>query len=165
MVRRSAEAVMAAVPRLTVVTGYQPDLIREALAGLDATFVHNPDYASGLGLSLAAGIRALPGSANGVVVGLADMPFVLPQTVSALVAAFREADSSVVVPVYDGTRGNPVVWPRRCYSALAHLSGDFGGRRLLRGEALHELPVDDPGVLRDVDILADLDPAETGPLG
>lgn len=165
MVRRSAEAIGAAVPRLTVVTGYQPHLIRQALAGLDAAFIHNPGFSSGLGSSLAVGIGGLPGSATGVVVGLADMPFVLPRTVSALIAAFTGAVSSVVVPLHNGKRGNPVVWPKRCFSELARLSGDVGGRELLRGEALLELAVDDPGVLKDVDTLGDLDQAETGSLG
>jgi molybdenum cofactor cytidylyltransferase len=40
---------------------------------------------------------------------------------------------------------------------LAALSGDEGARRLLKGPGLQLVPVDDPGVLRDVDTPADLD--------
>ncbi len=52
-------------------------------------------------------------------------------------------------------RGNPVLWPARCFDALRALSGDVGGKHILARApgAVLEVSVDDPGVLRDVDAL------------
>ena len=48
MVRRVVEAALASRARpILVVTGHQADSLRAALAGLDVTFVDNPDYAAG----------------------------------------------------------------------------------------------------------------------
>lgn len=151
MVRCSALALRPALDTLAVVTGHQQERIRQALKGLDVRFVDNPDYKTGLGSSLSAGVRALPATADGLVVGLADMPFLLTTTVSALVEAFRGAPSHVTVPVYDGARGHPVIWPQRCFAALRQATGDAGGRALLLRETVVEVPVDDPGILKDVD--------------
>ena len=61
LVRRAAEAALASrAASVTVVTGHQPEAVRQALEGLDVQIVHNPGYETGLSASLRAGIGALP---------------------------------------------------------------------------------------------------------
>ena len=93
--------------------------VEAALAGLPVRFVHNPDYAEGLGTSLKAGIAAVPAEADGAIVCLGDMPQVDAELIDKLIAAFDpERGALVVVPTFDGRRGNPVVWSRRFFHDL-----------------------------------------------
>ena len=66
---------------------------------------------------------------------------------------FVEApEGAILVPTVDGKRGNPVVWSRRYFAALAAVSGDVGGRALIgeNAAAVVELPVGGEA-LADVD--------------
>lgn len=163
MVRWAAEAAAAsAAGELVVVTGHQPEAVREALAGLDARFVHNSAYADGLSTSIASGLAALGDAADGVLVMLGDMPRVSASDVDRLIAAFDpEEGRSIVVPTFDGKRGNPVLWGREFFPTLAGLQGDVGARHLIgeHSEVVAEVELGD-SVLSDIDTEAALAAAE-----
>ena len=111
------------------------------------------DAALGMSRSLAAGVAAMR-HADGLLVGLADMPFVRPNTLWLLTAAMRRRPERIVRPQHNGKPGNPVGFPAARYDALMRLQGDAGARDLLAGCAdVFSVPVDDAGVLRDVDRL------------
>jgi molybdenum cofactor cytidylyltransferase len=155
MVRHAVEAQLAsrAAP-VIVVTGHQRDEVEAALAGLDVRFVHNREFAAGLAGSVKAGLAALPEAAAGVVVSLGDMPNVTPAVIDRLAQVFAEqAEALAVVPTLFGQRGNPVLLARGLFGAVAGLSGDQGARRLLdeAGDAVIEVPLDDPAIALDVD--------------
>jgi molybdenum cofactor cytidylyltransferase len=148
------EALGSPARPVIVVTGHQHERVEAALKGLPVTIVHNPDFADGLSTSLKAGIAALPPDADGVIVCLGDMPQVDAALIGRLIAAFDpERGALVVVPTIEGKRGNPVVWSRRFFSALATLDGDVGARHLIASypEAVSEVALSDRAALVDVD--------------
>lgn len=155
LVRIVAEQVLASkAAGVTVVTGHQADKVREALRGLDVSFVHNPDYAEGLAGSVKAGIAAVPAAADGAVVCLGDMPLVDARLIDRLIEAFApDRGALIVVPVSDGRRGNPVLWSRRFFAELMTLDGDIGARHLIarHGETVAEVPVAGAGAFLDID--------------
>jgi molybdenum cofactor cytidylyltransferase len=155
LVRIAAEQALASQARpVIVVTGHQRERVAAALAGLDVTFVHNPDYAEGMSTSVKVGIAAVPPDADGAIVCLGDMPQVDAKLIDRLLAAFDpEKGALVVVPTIDGKRGNPVVWSRRFFPELAALGGDVGARHLIASypEAVAEVPVPGRAALVDVD--------------
>jgi molybdenum cofactor cytidylyltransferase len=155
LARIAAEQALASQARpVIVVTGHQRERVEAALAGLDVTFVHNPDYADGISTSVKAGIAAVPADADGAIVCLGDMPQVDAKVIDRLLAAFDpEKGALVVVPTMDGKRGNPVVWSRRFFPELGALGGDVGARHLIASypEAVAEVPVAGRAVLVDVD--------------
>ena len=168
MVRRVVVTALAsqAAPVL-VVTGNAEKRVVAALAGLSVVLVPNPNWASGMAGSLAAGLGAVPSSAAGALICLADMPFVRAATLDHLIETFDDA-AEAVVPVHDGTQGNPVLIGRALFTELAAGHGDEGARKLLaRGDRRVILcSVDDPGVAIDVDTreaLASLHPS--APMG
>ena len=167
MVRRVATvALEAGLAPVVVVTGHQADGVWTALGGLPVDFVHNPAAQTGLASSLVAGVRALPEAVAGAAILLADMPRVRSATVRVVAEALeleaREPGTrepriggTVSVPMHDGRRGNPVAWARAHFAEILKLEGDRGARALLdrHPSCVVEVPVDDPGVLRDVDTL------------
>jgi molybdenum cofactor cytidylyltransferase len=106
--------------------------------------------------SIQVGIEAL-GPVETWMVLPADMPFVLPATVAA-VAAHAVRTGAVVVPVHAGRRGHPIALPAALCAPLLGADSASSLKAALVGleVPLVELPVPDPGVLRDVDVWSDL---------
>jgi molybdenum cofactor cytidylyltransferase len=160
MVRRVARVALGAgLEPVVVVTPSPPGPIGGALDGLPVRLAENPDARRGLSTSLRRGLSEIPEGSLGVAVLLADMPFVRPDTVCALVAALEDSDGwSPCVPVYGGRWGNPVVWPARYLREMRALEGARGARGLLElhADRVREVVVDDEGIHRDVDTPADV---------
>ena len=155
MVRTVADALeSSSVAPVVVVTGHESDRVGEALAGTRVRLVHNPEYRQGLSGSLRIGLTALPESAEGAVICLGDMPLVTSQHVEKLVAAFDPAEGrEICVPVFEGKRGNPVLFARRFFEEMKAVRGDVGARHLIGEyeEYVCEVAMDDRAVLVDVD--------------
>jgi molybdenum cofactor cytidylyltransferase len=155
LVRIAAEEALASRAKpVIVVVGHQRGEVEKALAGLPVQFVQNPDFAQGLGTSLKAGIAAVPADAEGAIVCLGDMPQVDAGLIDRLVAAFDpERGALVVMPTFEGKRGNPVLWSRRFFPDLVAIEGDVGARHLIGryGEAVVEVPLAGKAALVDVD--------------
>lgn len=138
-------------------------VVRETawLSGLDlraprVRVVVNPEPERGMFSSIQAGLDAT--GDDPVLVLPADMPFVSAGTVSAVVGAVRRSDR-VVTPVFEGRGGHPVGIPARLRASLLALPAATTLKAALAamdGETL-ALPVDDPGIIRDVDRAGDLE--------
>jgi molybdenum cofactor cytidylyltransferase len=155
LVRIAVEQALASRAKpVIVVTGHERERVEAVLKGLPVQFVHNPDFAVGLGGSVRTGIAAVPAAADGAIVCLGDMPQVDASLIDRLIAAFApEQGALAVMPTIDGQRGNPVLWSRRFFPDLMAIEGDVGARNLINryGEAVVEVPVTGKGALVDVD--------------
>ena len=154
LVRNVAVLALASQAVTTiVVTGQAAERVAAVLADLPVALVHNPDYASGMASSLKVGIAALSPDIDGALILLADMPRVAVVTLDALIATFvaTEPAPAAVAPVHAGHEGNPALLGRDLFSDVARLEGDAGARRLFAGRSIIACPVDDPGILFDID--------------
>ena len=144
----------SSVRPIVVVTGHEAERVEETLAGTDVRIVHNPAYREGLSGSLRVGLAALPESVDAALICLGDMPLVATCHVEKLVAAFDPAEGrEICVPVFQGKRGNPVLFARRFFEEMAAVRGDVGARHLIGEyeECVCEVAMDDRAVLVDVD--------------
>lgn len=162
MAQAAARALVAALAPVggTCVAVVRPG--QTALAALlsqaGCTAIECPEAAQGMGHSLACGVRATA-QARGWLVALADMPRIAPPSYAAVRDALLRGDArTIAAPSWQGQRGHPVGFGRHWFEALSHLQGDEGARAVLaaaRG-AITLCPVDDEGVLQDVDRPGDL---------
>ncbi|WP_434709866.1 nucleotidyltransferase family protein [Pseudomonas sp. R1-1] len=150
-VRSVIEQVLVNLPaeldkRVLVTTEARPQAMRMAQAyGCDVVSIES----TGMGDSIAAGVAACA-DADGWLIVLGDMPFILPSSIERVVAAM--VDDAVSVPVLGGEFGHPVGFGRALGPALSGLSGDRGARPLFEQGRVVEVAVDDPGVVWDVDV-------------
>jgi molybdenum cofactor cytidylyltransferase len=154
LLRHAAETGLAAgLDPLVVIIGAEAAAMRRELAGLPVLVVENPRYAEGQSTSLRAGLAALPRDVAAVVTLLVDMPGVDAPLIQALVAAWEASGAPIVRPAHAGRPGNPVLFAAWLLPELARAEGDEGGRPVLRAHAadVQLLPVENPGVLQDVD--------------
>lgn len=116
------------------------------------------DARAGMSRSLACGLKQV--GADFALVALADMPFLQPSTVHYILSAVDNAAGvKALQTYYKGKAGHPKLLHRDLFDELCALQGDQGGFAVLKklaGSQLLSLEVDDPGVLRDVDVPADL---------
>jgi molybdenum cofactor cytidylyltransferase len=109
----------------------------------------------GMGGTLAEGLAHIP-NWDGLLVTLADMPWVRPSTYTTI--ALQLKPESICIPSHNGRRGHPVGFGKRFFRELAELEGDFGARDLLTKyrDKVREISLSDPAILRDIDIPEDL---------
>lgn len=148
----SVATVHAHVPDIWLVL--RPSDDADALGVPQAVTVVRSEAAElGLGHSLASGMRvvARDSSADAVAILLADMPWITASTLDRLFAA--AAPDRIVLPLYQGQPGHPVIFGRHFWPELLQLSGDVGAKAVLHAnpDAIQRIAVDDPGVLQDVD--------------
>lgn len=107
----------------------------------------------GMGHSLASGIRTVRQltTASSVAIFLGDMPWIGADSLGYLRAL--ASPEHIVVPTFQGQPGHPVIFGRRFWPALQDLTGDAGAKSVLQAhpQAVRRLPLNDPGILRDID--------------
>lgn len=152
----SALHIREAMSRLLAIVDVGNEALRQLFERHSIPVLSVSTAAAGMGASLAAGVAATADAA-GWLVGLADMPFVRPQTIVRVSQAI-EGGAPLAAPCHQGRRGHPVGFAYRFGDSLKQLSGDEGARRLLAAHAaeLRLIDCDDPGVLRDIDFPDDL---------
>lgn len=158
MILRTADAVLqAGFDEIVIVLGHRAEEMRAVLAGLPVKIVENKDWEKGQSTSLSAGVRAVRDTSDRVCLLLGDQPFLRPETLRGLIAESESHPGEIIVPFYQGKRGNPIVVPSVYYEQLLALTGgDEGGRKLLKEAGYRVLAVEDPGVLRDIDTIGEL---------
>lgn len=138
---------------VVVVLGHDAEAVRAALPPQRQRYMLNDAFASGMASSLRAGIAALPPSATGVLVLLADQPLVTAALVDEVLAAAAAHPKQIVAATYAGVRSHPVYFPRALFTELAAVAGDEGGRSVLARHAdlVRLLPLEPAAAALDVD--------------
>lgn len=152
---------------VVVVLGHQADACRAALGNRPVKVVVNSGWAQGQSSSLQAGLAALPANVSAALFPLVDQPGVAPSVIDSLIARHRTTLAPVIWPEHDGRRGNPVLFDRVIFPQLMSLTGDTGGRPVLRAHAeqAERVSVSDPGILFDIDTQDDYSRAKSGRTG
>ena len=155
----AAHAVDAALGSMAqevhIVTGHERDRLAAALGNRPVNFIHNENYRMGIGSSIHCAINTLPSDVDGVILCLADMPWVRTDHLDTLINRFT---GNVVCALYfESQRGHPILFPKRWFPRLLTLQGDCGARSLLREtvQGVTMIPALDDAILRDIDHLED----------
>jgi molybdenum cofactor cytidylyltransferase len=147
----------AKVSDIVLVLGFAAEAIVRQVNVEGVRVVVNEAYQQGMGSSLRVGLSTLDPLTKAALIILADQPFVLTKTLDRIIDRYQQSGAQIVIPMYQGFRGNPVLLDRSVFPEIMALSGD-GGCRSIFGDHLDgivKVPVDDIGVLLDVDTKAD----------
>ncbi|MFT6092857.1 MAG: molybdenum cofactor cytidylyltransferase [Pseudohongiellaceae bacterium] len=141
-----------AVDDVLVVT--RPDIARQLMTICPELLIFD-NAQDGMGATLAFAIKNTS-SWDSALICLADMPFISTATYKDIAAASDA--KSIVIPIYEGKKANPVSFGSHFFSELQNLSGDTGGRELLKRhpDSIRSLRVSEHAVLDDIDTPADL---------
>jgi molybdenum cofactor cytidylyltransferase len=152
-----SNALGSSLHEVIVVLGYAAEEIRQAIDFDNARIVINADHVNGQSTSLKAGLSAIADESAAVLFILGDQPLVGPEVMNALVECYRQQSAPIIIPTYQGNRGNPVLIDRVVFPRIESLEGDVGARILFDayGDRLHEIEMGNENIMFDVDTLGD----------
>lgn len=136
-----------------------PSAVMDAVAAIADARVEiaiNGDPSRGMFSSIQTGFAAVGASGGDPVLVLpADMPFVRPETVAAVWAECVRT-GRIVSPTFQGRRGHPLAVPRALRDEILAAPPETTLSEVLARYERVELPLGDPGIVRDVDVPADI---------
>ena len=142
-----------------VVLGYQSDIIQEIIQNKEIITIINKDYKKGLSSSLQCGISALPDDCDAAIIILADMPNIKSKIIDSLINNFNpQKNKSIIIPTFNGKRGNPILLDRKYFPDIISVKGDKGAKDIIvnNKNSILEIPQKDSSVLNDIDTKEDL---------
>jgi molybdenum cofactor cytidylyltransferase len=147
LLRHTVKTLLASrLGEVVVVLGHQAEEARILLHELEVRTVVNSHYREGQMSSVHCGLEALTRPCDGVMICLTDQPLLTAQDIDVLIDAFGQRGGSIIVPTYQGRRGNPIVF------AYAHRAQILGGGRNLGCKRLIER---NPDLVRTVEMDTD----------
>lgn len=150
VVRRVRRAGLSSI---VVVLGAEQEKVRAALEDQPVVFVHNPGFRRGMLSSIQCGLQALPAAASAAMLFLADQPTLSDSVIKKLLQARESASNGLIVPVFAGKRGHPLLLSLEYRDEVGTLDPAVGLRQLLinHPDDILEVEVEDEAVLKDID--------------
>ncbi|WP_298434999.1 nucleotidyltransferase family protein, partial [Geobacter sp.] len=140
---------------VVVVVGSRGDAVAAAVAGYPVTVAVNVGEECEMADSVRTGLAHLSGGASAVLVALADHPLVRPDTVRSLVELHREEPDAIIIPVHDGAKGHPTLFPRAVIAEIVTHPSTLRELIARHREKVRLVPVADEGVVIDMDVWED----------
>lgn len=138
------DATLASQARpIVVVIGHQSAQVRSQIEHFttykDIVVIENAQFQEGMSSSLRLGIQTLLASdymnsqvyIDSTLILLGDQPLITSKIIDGLISAYRANGSLIVAPLYNGKRGNPVLFDNSLFPELIEVTGDEGGRTVL----------------------------------
>ena len=138
------------VKDVVTVLGHDCEKISAVIDNNKSDIIINENYKEGQLSSMLSGIRYFASkNAEAVIVCLVDHPVISKNLIKKIIASYENSDNSIVVPVYEGKRGHPVLFAEPMFKELEKASPHVGAREVLwnNKEKIFELKVNDPGIL------------------
>lgn len=141
------------VETIIVVAGDRIEDLRSTLTQLPVVFAETPPTGSEMGVSIIRGVEKIPPDADAVFIVLVDQPAIPAEVIRFMTSERERTGASLLVPVYEGRRGHPVLIDMSYREQLLHLDPSRGLRAFFetRGDAILVVPFDSPYIARDMD--------------
>ncbi|HJY87841.1 MAG TPA: nucleotidyltransferase family protein [Candidatus Acidoferrales bacterium] len=111
-----------------VVLGAHAEPIAKAIRLNPDEIVINQEWEQGQLSSLQAALRSLPPGTDGVLLCLIDHPLITAALVDGLIEQFYATKAPIVLPVFEGRRGHPVIFSSKVYEELERAPAEVGAR-------------------------------------
>ena len=149
------------VSQILVVIGHESEKIRQELNDLPLSFVYNPNFSEGMTTSIKSGVKEASPDCDGFLICLADMPFINTPEINKLIHAYVKnrikEKRLIVLPVFQGHRGNPVLFSSEFRNDILEYKKESGCKEIImnNSESVKEIVMDNDNMLLDVDTMED----------
>lgn len=138
---------------LVIVTQY-PEIQKYAIEQKILS-VFNPDSRKGISSSISLGLSQLSASMDACMFLVADQPYVSKGSVIRMIKEWKSGTKGIVCLSWKGIMGNPVLFSSHYYPELFSLTGDVGGKKIVKKhmEDVHFCEAKEERELNDVDTI------------
>ncbi len=139
--------------KIVVVVGADKEKIVGKIKSHDTLIVFNGDFKMGMLSSVLKGLSAIPKSAEAIMIFLGDQPQLPVEVIKKVATAYKNSSKGIVIPVFSGKRGHPLLVDVKYFSEIEKLDHNKGLRSLAEKNAKDVLEVECtfPEILRDID--------------
>jgi len=158
VIERVVENVVSSeVDEAIVVLGASGMEIMKRIEKLPVKYCFNSNYREGMLSSVKCGFSFLPDEYEMVMVLPGDYPGIGPGTINMLITRFMDSQKKIVIPLFRGRRGHPILISYELRKEVTRLSPEKGLKGLLEmySEEVLEIKVDDKAVINDIDTIED----------
>jgi molybdenum cofactor cytidylyltransferase len=113
-----------------VILLYRDETVKKALEHKPIYLVQNHNAERGMSNSIKLGVSN-SSECDGYMFFVGDQINLKEELILKLIQSFEKDINKIVVPLYNGERGNPVIFPVEFKEKLLELSGDKGGRIII----------------------------------
>ncbi len=140
---------------VVVVLGANSKIILPIIEKLPIIIIINPEWALGIGNSLAFGIRELNNKipdAKGALISLVDQPLITIIHLNKLFKTCVPGNQQIIASQSaSGWTGVPALFDRFYFEELIKLNGEEGARKIIKKFASNVIPIDARDLLEDMD--------------
>jgi len=139
--------------RSLVVVRPEDKIIPELARGFGFEIAINPEPGRGMLSSIIVGLESIPEEAEAVVLVLGDQPAIRASAIDLLIVAYRLKEKGIILPVFQGRRGHPILFDLKYRAKIKTLKPEIGLRQLMQQhpEDILEIPMNEPGLVSDLD--------------
>jgi molybdenum cofactor cytidylyltransferase len=147
--------------RVIVVLGPKAEEIKKEIRKVKDSsklrFVYNPDFKKGLSSSISAGLAQIDPQISGVMFLMGDQPLLTTEVINKLIREFKKSPAPITVPLYGKIPGNPAIFRTFLIPKLLKVTGDTGGRELIKKywDQVRTVPIRHQRIGWDVDTWED----------
>ncbi|WZL73845.1 molybdenum cofactor cytidylyltransferase [Clostridiaceae bacterium 35-E11] len=116
---------------ILLIYGNQDDRWEKIAIEKEIACKRNSEYQKGQSTSVKKGIEMMPDGMDGIMFILGDQPLIDSKVINKIIDTFYERKASIVVPLYKGVRGNPVLFHAKWRETLFNVKGDKGARDII----------------------------------
>ncbi|HEX8835805.1 MAG TPA: nucleotidyltransferase family protein [Candidatus Acidoferrum sp.] len=144
-----------------VVLGADAESIAKAVPLKANEMIINSQWEKGQLSSIQAAVRKLPAGTEGMLLLLIDHPLISSLLVGELIAQFHKSRRPIVLPVYEGRRGHPVIFSASLYPELLRAPAETGARAVVwtHADEVEEVPTNEEGCVLNLNDPETLDRA------
>jgi molybdenum cofactor cytidylyltransferase len=114
-----------------VVLGADAEPIAKAIRLKADEIVINAEWEKGQLTSIQAALRSLPPGTDGILLCLIDHPLISAALIQELVERFYKSGKPIVLPIFEGRRGHPLIFAAGLYEGLLRAPLETGARAVV----------------------------------
>ena len=140
-----------------VVLGADRNKIERLIWRAPVRSVYNEDFAKGMLSSVRTGLKNIPAKAEAAVIALGDQPHIPQESFDLLIDSYKTSEKGILLPTFRGRRGHPILIDMKYREEIFQMEESLGLKGILRAhpDDILEVPINDPGILKDIDTAED----------
>lgn len=139
--------------KIVIVLGYQANMLKKTIrTSRNIEVITNNQYEKGQLSSIKCALKHIKKEHwNGIILSLIDHPGISRKLVKKLILAFKKTNK-IIIPVYKGRRGHPVIFPREFFNEILKLPVSKGANEILKkhNDKVYELNTNEPSILKNI---------------